>query len=296
MRTDQGSQYDNALLADYLKYDGTTQTFTLTPYTPMQVGKVERKNQEVMRHLTALVMERDIKSKWSRVLPLVQRIVNNTWNRSIGCTPMRYVFGSRMAENQSLLVPAPKALTGSVEDLVQQLDQDLREVVAASLKHREAYLKERLKHEPSASTVYPTDSYVLVKYVVGKAPKLTRWRGPYLVVSHNGNAYTLQDLTTLAIVHFDLSFLKAFDPSTLSPTDLVTIARKDAEEAVIDHIVSYTGTPSKRNTLEFRVRWKDSDPDDDTYHWHRQIKDTEALDEFIKLHPELKVLNKPSRK
>jgi hypothetical protein len=208
---------------------------------------------------------------------------------------MRYVFGTRMAENQSLLVPAPKALTGSVEDLIQQLDQDLRDIVTASLKHREAYLKERLKYEPSTSTVYPNDSYVLVKYV-SKAPKFTRWRGPYLVVSHNGNAYTLQDLTTLAIVHFDISFLKAFDPSTLSPSDLVTIARKDAEEAVIDHIVSYTGIPSKRNTLEFRVRWKDSDPDDDTYHWHRQLKDTEALEVFIQLHPELKVLNKPSRK
>ena len=66
----------------------------------------------------------------------------------------------------------------------------------------------------------------------------------------------------------------------------------DEEEDVIDHIVSYTGHPSKRRTLEFRVRWVDSDASGDTFHWYHQIKDSKALDDFIKLHPELACLNK----
>jgi hypothetical protein len=291
LRTEQGSQYNNAVIAAYCKYVETGQTFTLSPYTPMQVGKVERKNADVMSHVRAIVMARNVRDSWSRVLPLVQRVVMHTYHRPIGMSPYRYVYGTKAAANHGLLLPSTVPLSSTVEDLVVQLDTDLRAVVEASLTYRAVYIAERVKAQPSASTVYPNDSYVLVKFP-HRAPKLLRWRGPYLVLSHNGNAYDLQDLTTMELVTYDISMLKSFDASDVPPAQLVAIARLDHGEEVIDHIVSYTGNPARLNSLEFRVRWHGAEAADDTYHWHRDFKTTAALDAFILLHPELQRLNR----
>ena len=48
-------------------------------------------------------------------------------------SPARYMFGTRAAANHGLLLPATFPLSSTAEDLVQQLDQDLRDVVTASL-------------------------------------------------------------------------------------------------------------------------------------------------------------------
>ena len=122
------------------------------------------------------------------------------------------------------------------------------------------------------------------------APKLLKWRGPFLVLSRDGNAYHLQDLTTLSNVSLDVKSLKAFNAASHSA--LKSIADIDTGEEVIDYIVSYTGNPTKRNSLEFRVHWKDTEPAEDTYHWHRDLSTTAALDTFIATHPELRSLNR----
>jgi hypothetical protein len=231
----------------------------------MQVGKVERKNMDVMDHLRAIVAHRRVRDKWSRCLPLIQRIIMHTYHRPIGTTPYLYVYGSKAALNHGLLLPATVPLKASVEDLIQQLDSDLSAVVEASLEYRARYTAERMLAQPASTSVYPDNSYVLVKYP-GRSPKLSKWRGPFLVLSHAGNAYAVQDLVTMENLSFDVSFLKPFDASTHSADKLTEIARADTSEEVIDYIVSYTGNPKKKSTLEFRLHWKDSEPADDTYH------------------------------
>jgi hypothetical protein len=111
---------------------------------------------------------------------------------------------------------------------------------------------------------------VLIKYP-GRSPKLSKWRGAFLVLSHEGNAYALQDLVSMDNLSFDISILKHFDPSSHSPAKVAEIARVDTSEGVIDSIVSYTRNLAKKNSLEFRVHWKDSEPDEDAYHRHHQI-------------------------
>jgi hypothetical protein len=93
-------------------------------------------------------------------------------------------------------------------------------------------------------------------------------------------------------VSLDVKFLKAFDAASHSAATLKSIADIDTGEEVIDYIVSYTGNPTKRNSLEFRVHWKDTEPAEDTYHWHRDLSTTAALDIFIAAHPELRTLNR----
>jgi hypothetical protein len=291
IRTDQGSQYNNSLLTDYLAYVNTEQQFTKTPYTPMQVGKVERKNQDAMSHVRALIMNRKCRNKWTQVLPLAQRVVMHTYSRAIGTTPYRYVYGSLAAANHGLLLPSTVPLVSTVEDLIQALDKDLADIVAASVEYRDEYFKSRMKGQPTATTNFAEGSYVMARFP-GRAPKLLKWRGPFLVLSRDGNAYHLQDLTTLSNIELDVKFLKSFDAASHSAATLKSIADIDTGEEVIDYIVSYTGNPAKRNSLEFRVHWKDTEPTEDTYHWHRDLSTTAALDIFIAAHPELRTLNR----
>ena len=65
---------------------------------------------------------------------------------------------------------------------MQQLDQDLRDVVTASLEYRAAYYELRSKNKPAKPTVFLPNSYVLARFP---------GRGPFLVLSSNGNAYHL---------------------------------------------------------------------------------------------------------
>ena len=171
------------------------------------------------------------------------------------------------------------------------MDKDLADVVAASLEYRDAYYTSRTKGQPTSTTNFAEGSYVMARFP-GRAPKLLKWRGPFLVLSRDGNAYNLQDLTTLSNVSLDVKFLKAFDAASHSAATLKSIADIDTGEEVIDYIVSYTGNPTKRNSLEFRVHWKDTEPAEDTYHWHRDLSTTAALDTFIVAHPELRTLNR----
>jgi hypothetical protein len=105
------------------------------------------------------------------------------------------------------------------------------------------------------------------------------------LLAHEGSAYAIQDLVSMDDLSFDVSILKSFDSPTHSPAKLQEIARANTSEEVIEHIVSYTGNPVKKSSLELRVHWKNSEPDKDTYHGHHQMYKTAALDSFIERHP-----------
>ena len=64
---------------------------SIEPYSPQQNGQVERANQEVMRHLRAIVLgeESRVNSqfRWGMLTPAVRRIMNNTVNWETGVTP-----------------------------------------------------------------------------------------------------------------------------------------------------------------------------------------------------------------
>ena len=67
--------------------------FTL-PYRPEANGLVERVNQETMKHLKAITYEGGVKRNWSQYLPLVQRIINNSFT-----TLRDYMFNPNYNKN-----------------------------------------------------------------------------------------------------------------------------------------------------------------------------------------------------
>ena len=56
---------------------------------------MDRADQEVLRHLRALLFDNRVHDKWSfEQLPLVQRIINTVEKTSTGVTPVDYIIRS----------------------------------------------------------------------------------------------------------------------------------------------------------------------------------------------------------
>ena len=66
--SDNGSQYVNQLIDEFMKVIGTEHVLTMA-YSKEENAIVERVNKEVLRHLRAILFERSLKSKWSLIYP-----------------------------------------------------------------------------------------------------------------------------------------------------------------------------------------------------------------------------------
>ena len=53
---------------------------------------MERANQEVTRHLTAIIADHDIKKNFPNYLQFIQRIMNNQVNKRTGVSPSQMIF------------------------------------------------------------------------------------------------------------------------------------------------------------------------------------------------------------
>jgi transposase InsO family protein len=73
--SDNGTQFSNELMEEVTKVIGVKHLFS-TPYSKEENGIVERSNKEVIRHLKAIVYEKNIIQNWRMYLPLFQRILN----------------------------------------------------------------------------------------------------------------------------------------------------------------------------------------------------------------------------
>jgi transposase InsO family protein len=74
IRSDRGTQFANDTIEEFLKLVGTEHLLTV-PYSSQHNAIVERSNKEVMRHLRAIIFEKNIIDGWRNSLPLVQRII-----------------------------------------------------------------------------------------------------------------------------------------------------------------------------------------------------------------------------
>lgn len=95
VRTDGGSQFTANVCEEINEYLNIKHHVVI-PYHPQANGIVERRNGEILKHLRALIMKRRIRDKWSNYLCLIQNILNNTVDSSIGTYPSKLLFGDKL--------------------------------------------------------------------------------------------------------------------------------------------------------------------------------------------------------
>lgn len=287
LRSDRGSQFVCQLIDEFLclVYGGVRRQLTMA-YRPEANGLVERCNQEVMRHLRALVMDRRLSDRWYLALPLVQRIINSTVHSATGISPARLVFGDCVTLDRGLLFDYSSANMTTVSEYMR----NILEVQDILMQNAESHQRQRdhdyLATSPENPTTFEIGDLVLVSYPNRPPSKLApRWRGPYRVVNVMDNTLTLLDLVTERQIEKHVSMCKKFQVQ--DSANLLDIAAVDSDHFLIDKIVDHVGNPRRKKSLQFRVRFQGYGEDDDLWYNYNDCKDFAALDAYAILHPEL---------
>jgi hypothetical protein len=269
--SDQGKQFVNQIVQDLLILLLGTEHVTSIAYSHEENAIVERSHKETMRHLRALMFDRQLAEHWSDCLPLVQRIMNAKVHETTGFTPSRLLFGDAINLDQNIFVPeetsepsgVPRMLSTYMQNLLVAQDK-IRDLAQEQIKKRdETNLAKRSNPFP---TVFDINSWVLYAgegSITAKRDKTnTPKAGPFKVVSRNelDNSYTILDTVQNVekVVHISKLSPFVYDPRYTNPYD---IARQDSEEfmvkAILDHKphLSRGAERPKSSQLEFLVRW-----------------------------------------
>ncbi len=288
--TDGGTQFDNNWITELSLLTGV-QRITGLAYSKEEQSIVERMNKEVGRHLRAIVYENNIMNDWSQSLYMVQRIINATVNSSIGVSPASLLFGNAIDLDRGILAPLPVstakdiALSAWASDMLEQ-QRILMEKSEKILRSRD---EENIFKRSGIITQYEIGSYVLIEYPSSNLKKgapnklMTNLKGPYKVVSVEGDAYNLENLTNNQIEKVHLKRLHEFryDPVRTNPRD---VSHKDYNFFNISEVVKHRGGKLKKgikkSNLTFFVKWVD-DPIGTWEPWHN-LASTAALHLYLR--------------
>jgi hypothetical protein len=104
VRCDRAKAFLKSVIYRFQKMMGVALHPTLS-YSPQQNGQCERANQEVMRHLRAMVISKPgAQKRWGLLTPAVRRILNNTVHSDTGCTPNELIYGGYGDTEASMFV------------------------------------------------------------------------------------------------------------------------------------------------------------------------------------------------
>ena len=167
-------------------------------YSKQENGIVERSNKEILRHLKAIIYERDILTKWSRYLPMVQRIINSTISTSLGVSPAQIIYGDALNLNRGFIISIEDKEKYDSEVILSEYSKDMIDrqanIIAAAQKSQtqanDSYIASKNeKYKDIQVTEFPVNSYVLLGYPptnLKKGPPnklMMNWQGPYKVIN-----------------------------------------------------------------------------------------------------------------
>jgi len=288
--TDNGAQYIADMTEELCKLIDTNHT-TILPYSHEENSIVERANKEVMRHIRAIIFDKQLKSKWGSIIPLVQRIMNASKNATTGTSPARIIYGNNIDLNRSLFKEHTNVKDQSMSEyMLDLIDSQTRIIAIAQESQRLANEKHLTNNAKEKETTFPIDSYVLEGHLetthFDRPDKMsTLYKGPYRVVSNDANQrYTLQSLIDMSLHVVHAKHLQPFeyDPSFINP---VEIARHANGEYVVDKILDIRGNRNKKNrflrtNLELLIRWSGYDESNDSWEPYSEIRKTNKFIEF----------------
>jgi hypothetical protein len=245
----------------------------IEPYSPQQNGQVERANQEVMRHLRAIVLgeESGVNSqyRWGMLTPAVRRIMNNTVNWETGVTPNELLYGGYADTEMSLFHEHPAVGEGTSVPgwmFAHELETAQWELLKRSEMHLEKVLAEvaRVAAAKGVREVREGEWVLVRRGGLGNRPKTklqSRYMGPYLVVDRpdpRSSIISCQHLATKAISKFHMSEVQVVELSHYHDvTDAMPLAVRDEWTYMVESIVAHRPA-GNRKMASGRLRAKQS--------------------------------------
>ena len=254
---------------------------------------VERGIRTLQEHLRAFLFDKEIKNKWSIVLPLIQRIMNASVHSAIQCCPAQLVFTNAIDLDRHIIHEPQE------RDVVQlpQWHKDVVEMQAVLIAGVQKLLMDvdeahrKKRQRPGQITSYLPGSYVLVQHVNGRGRPPTKthmlWLGPYRVVKVANDQVTLQDVIhgRTRPIHIKATRPFIMDPDRVNP---VEIRRRDTDEFMVERILEHVDdTPAHirhkplKNSLQFKVRWLGYGEKHDTWEPWKTLANNICLHRYL---------------
>ena len=266
LQSDKGSQYVTEIITEFLEMVGTEHVIGLA-YSKEEQGIVERSNGKIGKWVRDLLYDKKLeKTLWSKYLPFVQRLHNASKVHSTGFAPCQILFGDQVVLDRSILLPQDCRNDPADKDLSEWMKsrRNMQERIieaAQALHHEHAEQTEFENMVVNDHTEFPDNSYVLMSYPTSgfgpsKPSKLHMMhKGPYRVISHEGQNYKLMNLVTDKVEWKVIHLLRPFYYDT-ERTNPVDVAQRDFfDEFEIEEVLSHTGKRSRKSSLEFKIKW-----------------------------------------
>ena len=229
-------------------------------------------------------------NEWSRYLPLVQRILNATVHSSIGTSPANLLFGNSINLDSGITLPYENLnndlnLSDWSADMLA-IQQSLLNIAAATLY---GHHLEHTSDQPSETTEFAIDSYVLVAYpnnslnLRGAPTKLhTLKKGPFRVISHEGDSYRLLNLalnTEEPAVHVSRLSPFRYDSTRTIPSN---IANRDYQLFEVAEILHHQGDPKRKSMMTFLVHWTGYSHEEDSWEPWAELRNNPKLHTYLR--------------
>jgi hypothetical protein len=286
LKSDNASYFLSDLIQSFVDQTGLDHD-TIHPYSHEENGLVERANQEVIRHLTAMIADHDLRMNWPKYLPYVQRILNTQVKTSTGISPTEMIFGNSVNHDLHFLTaPGPTKRDDPPHEHVKQLIAAQERIIKIAQKNQEEhdiYAIATRSNDNSHTTTFPINSYVLVQYETQKSSKLhTTKHGPYRVVNHIGTVYTCEHLVTKKKMDYHVKLLTEYKHDEVN-SNIEKAAKLDDEYADIVQVLDHKFTPSTsklKSNLSFLLTW-DTDMNPKWYPWNTSLGANERIHEYL---------------
>lgn len=271
VRCDRAKAFLKSVLTRFQKLVGVAVHPTLS-YSPQQNGQCERANQEVVRHLRAMVISKPgLQRRWGLLIPAVRRILNNTIHSDTGCTPNELIYGGYGDTEASMFVDAlvqeeGEPIAGWL--YAKELEDAQFEILRKSEQHQEKRLLDASQKASSkdARTIHEGNLVLARRGSVGvglngrpKGKLQSRYTGPYLVLDRQKPSDSLvkcQHLGTKIVEMFHMHELVVVELSHLSEEELEKSAMQDHWTYKVLSINEFRPEGSRRSAGHLRPKGK----------------------------------------
>ena len=275
LRADGAKAFHGSVLKSLNRMLGIENHVTLA-YSPYQNGQNERQNQEIGRHLRALVLGdvlgANSRHRWGILCSAAQRILNNTVHGDLMATPNELLLGGYGDSDMAMFQDDPAVGEGEIvaaSDYARELEEMQFQLLARSEAHQEQILQavvERARQDGQRQIV--EGQYVLaLRGGLGGRPKeklQCRYSGPYLVMSRPDPTHSVVEcmhIATRELVTFHMEVLQICNMSHFSDAAAaIPYAERDDWTYTVDRILSHRplGPRNRRakSRYEFEVLYR----------------------------------------
>ena len=330
IRSDGGKEFVNNVLTGIEYFMGVKHHATM-PYHHEGNSLAEKANRSVLENLRHIIFDKRYvlngEHQWSDLLPLVQRIMNASFNTSIGCSPAALLFGDNIDLDRCLITPAPIPQTDvDIPSYVQTLAYNQRILMDAAAKtlhatHERNLAKWNRKHSAQASETQRTlrahmsesaePVWVLAR-VKDDAPLAKwkpRWAGPFRLLDFkdgSSSVVRLFDTIRHTVIESHINDVALWDARFVNSTEGITkVAESDDWSYPMDGIMGIALEPesedevpaalplnrtrqfSNKHKYVFSVKWQGFA--EPSWEPYKTVKDTSVFELFANANPVLKL-------